>query len=256
MIPMIKEMLLGLLVFLVLLFIFIVILIIRKRKGPKTAKPGEEKAPVEQAQPKKTEEEKVQAPETGPTDAKSIKNLITSGVVKEAKELQPDVSEDDDIVFIEDFDEEDGRKVEATSLLEPFPEKKAPEPEPEAKPPAPEKIKAQEPEAKPPAPEKKEEPAPEKPDKEVAAVSEKSVNISDITESPESFHGKAITVKGNLKLSSEGNGDFWYLLFDDSGSAVVRSTSEIPYEKCTLKAKVEKTNMGQTYLEVQQFDKL
>ena len=79
---------------------------------------------------------------------------------------------------------------------------------------------------------------------------------SQIEKSPKSFQGKTVVLEGSLKLSSSSKNDTWYVIFDDSGSAVVRSASEIPYENSRITARVEKTRLGQVYLDVIRSEKL
>jgi len=79
---------------------------------------------------------------------------------------------------------------------------------------------------------------------------------SQIEKSPKSFQGKAVVLEGSLKPSSTGRNDTWYVIFDDTGSAVVRSASEIPFENCRITARVERTRMGQVYLDVIKSEKL
>jgi len=81
-------------------------------------------------------------------------------------------------------------------------------------------------------------------------------SAADLTESPKSFYGKTVSVEGTLRLSSRGKSDVWYVLFDDSGSTVVRNKGEIPCERCRLFAEVKQTRLGQTYLEVQRYEPL
>jgi len=82
------------------------------------------------------------------------------------------------------------------------------------------------------------------------------VKTYQINESPDSFKGKTVTMEGSLKLSSKGKNDAWYVMFDETGSAVVRSKEEIKFEKCRLTVRVEKTKLGQIYLDVKDFKKI
>lgn len=79
---------------------------------------------------------------------------------------------------------------------------------------------------------------------------------ADIANLPESFYGKTVSVEGSLRLSSRSDVDVWYVLFDDTGSIVVRSSQEIPYEQCRLFAVVRRTRLGQTYMEVQKYERM
>jgi hypothetical protein len=107
-------------------------------------------------------------------------------------------------------------------------------------------------EKKPAAKPAKEEPA-AKPAKEEPAAKpdvEGVIKAAKIAEDPDSFTDSTILVEGVLKPSTEAKNDYWYVLLDDSGSAVLRSNTLLKHEKCRITAKVEKTNLGQTYLEV------
>ncbi len=80
------------------------------------------------------------------------------------------------------------------------------------------------------------------------------VTAAELSGSPRSFLGKRVSAEGIINLSSKGKDDFWYVLFDDTGSAVVRSKEEIPFDRCVLFAEVKETRLGQTYLDVQRYD--
>ena len=133
------------------------------------------------------------------------------------------------------------------------PEQTVPEPTAQAPgPPEPPKPEAEEVPPKAPA----QAPAPPgAPEPKVEAPGART-SSSEIAESPQNFSGKMVTVEGNIRLSSRGKDDLWYVLFDESGSAVVRSKQEIPYERCRLVATVNQTRLGQTYLEVQKHERL
>jgi hypothetical protein len=151
-------------------------------------------------------------------------------------------------------------KVEFVSLgerEEPVKEAKPEQtiPEPPAQPPVPPeppKPKEEEVPPKPPA----QAPAPPEPPKPKEEAPSAKTSTSEIAESPQTFSGKMIMVEGNIRLSSRGKDDLWYVLFDESGSAVVRSKEEIPYERCRLVVTVNQTRLGQTYLEVQKHERL
>jgi hypothetical protein len=81
------------------------------------------------------------------------------------------------------------------------------------------------------------------------------LSTADIMGSPDGFLGHTVAIEGEVKLSSRGPEDSWYMLFDGRGSAVVRSKEEIPYPRARILAKVEKTRLGQVYLEVMSFTK-
>jgi hypothetical protein len=76
------------------------------------------------------------------------------------------------------------------------------------------------------------------------------VESIEIAKDPKSFIGQSVSVEGELHLSSKGDEDAWYVLFDKSGSSIVRSKEEIPLKKCRITARVQKTKLGQIYLDV------
>ena len=78
---------------------------------------------------------------------------------------------------------------------------------------------------------------------------------SEIAKAPDSFFGKTVMLEGDIHMSSKGVEDFWYVLFDDSGSSVVRSKQEIPFDKARVSGTVQKTRLGQVYLDVVKFEK-
>jgi len=86
------------------------------------------------------------------------------------------------------------------------------------------------------------------------AADSKATKISDIVSDPESFTSD-ISVEGNLRLSSAGKDDFWYVIYDGTGSAVARSSDKIPHDRCRLTVTVEKTRIGQTFLQVKGYKK-
>ncbi|MFH0956227.1 MAG: hypothetical protein V1813_00030, partial [Candidatus Aenigmatarchaeota archaeon] len=76
------------------------------------------------------------------------------------------------------------------------------------------------------------------------------LSTADIMGSPEGFRGHTVAIEGDLRLSSRGAEDCWYMIFDGRGSAVVRSKEHIPCPRARILAKVEQTRLGQVYLEV------
>lgn len=333
MLPLSRELLIGLLVVLGAILLFILVLIFRKQrelrklqaepqapsgKPPsKEEKKKEKERRKEEEKRKKEEEAPAEAPpsETGPTDIKSIKSRIISpfhgGPSKPAEAPAPEAPEPPKPAPEEgkppapepkpaeapkppekgkpaeakkegkkparaaNGDMVEGYEVGDEGLLQAYPEAKpeppykpAPKPPEEPKPaeePPPagsdagvELVDLREPEEeKPPA---AAEPAPPAPaEKEPPPEAEKpstQTNAAEITESPRTYVGKTIGIKGTISLSSKGESDSWYVLFDETGSVVVRSTQEIPYERCRLSATVKQTRLGQTYLDVLKFYKL
>jgi hypothetical protein len=75
--------------------------------------------------------------------------------------------------------------------------------------------------------------------------------IAEFFTTPENFKGRTLSLEGDLSLSSKGDGDFWYVLSNESGSAVARSTNELPEGKVKIVAKVDQTRLGQVYLNVE-----
>jgi hypothetical protein len=178
------------------------------------------------------------------------KDISQDGVVEGGVELGnegevPEEKEPDDSVDFIDIDEEE--------------EDKKPEPEPvkekelvargvekakvPAKP-APGKINALEPKGVKTA-------EPSKSVLDTATI----IESEDITKEIDTFLGQAVAVEGDLQLSSKGTDDVWYILFDKSGSSIVRSKEEIKPKHCKLLAKVEKTKLGQVYLDVTRYEK-
>ncbi len=84
----------------------------------------------------------------------------------------------------------------------------------------------------------------------------KPIATAEITKDPGSFIDQTVAVEGELHLSSKGEDDVWYVLFDDSGSSIVMSKEEIPLSRCRIIAKVEKTKLGQIYLNVLRYEKV
>jgi hypothetical protein len=82
------------------------------------------------------------------------------------------------------------------------------------------------------------------------------VGSAEIVKDPKSFVGQTVSVQGDVQLSSKGAEDAWYVLFDKSGSSVLRSKEEIPLKRCKVTAKVEKTKLGQIYLDVIRYEKV
>lgn len=81
-------------------------------------------------------------------------------------------------------------------------------------------------------------------------------NTRELTDNPDSYMGKTVIVEGDLKLSSRGENELWYLIFDDTGNSVVSSKKEIPHEKARIYSEVKKTRLGQIYLDVMKFEKM
>ena len=67
------------------------------------------------------------------------------------------------------------------------------------------------------------------------------VTSADLSQSPKDYIGKSVTMEGIIKLSSRGKKDVWYVLFDDTGSAVVRSSEDIPSDKVRVFAEIKET---------------
>jgi len=82
------------------------------------------------------------------------------------------------------------------------------------------------------------------------------VDSATIAKDPKSFIGQTVAIEGDLQLSSKGKDDVWYILFNKTGSSVVMSREEIPVKRCRLFAKVEKTRMGQIYLNVTRYEEI
>ncbi len=82
-----------------------------------------------------------------------------------------------------------------------------------------------------------------------------AIGTEELFRDEKALVNQTIAIEGELQLSSKGT-DFWYVLFDKDGSAVVRSTKEIKEKKCRLTAKVQKTRLGQLYLDVINFKKI
>ncbi|MBN1896943.1 MAG: hypothetical protein JW789_04450 [Candidatus Aenigmarchaeota archaeon] len=82
-----------------------------------------------------------------------------------------------------------------------------------------------------------------------------TIGTEELFRDEKALVNQTIAIEGELQLSSKG-ADFWYVLFDKDGSAVVRSTKEIKDKKCRLTAKVQKTRLGQLYLDVINFSKI
>ncbi|MBN2330215.1 MAG: hypothetical protein JXC85_00190 [Candidatus Aenigmarchaeota archaeon] len=80
------------------------------------------------------------------------------------------------------------------------------------------------------------------------------ITTADLSQSPKDFIGKSVTMEGIIKLSSRGRNDVWYVLFDDTGSAVVRSRQDIPSDKVRIFAEIKETRLGQTYLDVLKYE--
>lgn len=312
-----KELLIGLLVVLAAVLIIIIYFIFRKQHELKRLQSGEAVRPeIESAKggppkgelDKMVEEAQAAKPkmsETGPTDAKSIKERILSVVRHEHKpeeapkpgpvpepaaepakepgkpkpvkrkappaakrpaelgegiEAGMDLGEETGMVkpFPAGPDmreekpeevreaEEAGKGIKVVELGEAkkAPERPKPMPSPEpAAPSARPEAPAQAPPGKPSMP-------PPKPGKAVRK------NASELAELPESMYGSPVMVEGSVRLSSRSSSGFWYVLFDDSGSVVVRSLQEIPYEQVRLTATARQTRLGQTYLEVQKVERL
>ena len=276
-----EQLLIVLLVALVVLitvFAFLIFWVRRKRSSASAAAAPAQEEQIRQAMQ--------HGPETGPTDHESIKASIigTSGI--------PDYPKDDELEVDESAIVEGVEPGE--TLLKPFPVEEKPKKERQQAQPTDEEmelpkskkdkdlmvmgkyaepvkkrklvrlrkggeldIQGQEGEAV--APEEampKVDEVPEPREEERPAVSKAKVSTAQIAEAPEEFHGKAVTIDGSIKLSSKGKNDAWYVLFDSSGSAVIRSRDEIPFDKVRVTAKVEKTKLGQTYLDVRKFEKL
>jgi hypothetical protein len=81
------------------------------------------------------------------------------------------------------------------------------------------------------------------------------VDSAAITKNLDTFLGQTVAIEGDIQLSSKGFEDVWYVLFDKSGSMVVRSEEEIPFKRCRIFARVEKTKLGQLYLDVTRFER-
>ena len=88
-------------------------------------------------------------------------------------------------------------------------------------------------------------------DKTAYAVKGEESKVSEVMGNPEHYMGKPVAITGNVRLSSKGKDDFWYVLFDGTGSAVIRSREKLSSEKCKIHGRVEKTKLGQVFLEVQ-----
>jgi hypothetical protein len=82
------------------------------------------------------------------------------------------------------------------------------------------------------------------------------VDSAMITKDSKAFLGQTVAIEGDLQLSSKGKDDVWYVLFNKTGSSVVMSKKEIPLKRCRLFAKVEKTRLGQIYLNVTRYEKI
>jgi hypothetical protein len=98
-----------------------------------------------------------------------------------------------------------------------------------------------------------EEPESEMPEEEKPESARKPGVTSawEIVDKPKDFYGKTVVLEGHMRLSSRGKEEFWYVLSDDSGTVVVRSTEDIPLKDCRVTATVEETSeLGQTYLEL------
>ncbi len=105
-----------------------------------------------------------------------------------------------------------------------------------------------------PAPGKsKKQQRPRKPMDTSAALS--MITSADLAQSPNDYIGKSVSMEGIIKLSSRGKKDVWYVLFDDTGSAVVRSGEDIPIDKVRVFAEIKETKLGQTYLDVLKYEK-
>jgi hypothetical protein len=96
-------------------------------------------------------------------------------------------------------------------------------------------------------------PKPRKPMDTSAALS--TITSADLAQSPKDYIGRSISMEGIIKLSSRGKKDVWYVLFDDTGSAVVRSGEDIPTDKVRVFAEIKETRLGQTYLDVLKYEK-
>jgi hypothetical protein len=251
---------------------------IAKQVATGAGKPAKEKAVEGQPpapQPPEKEPEKEEKPVPEPEPLAEEPEPAPAPPRKPAKPPKPVVSKkpaDESII--------EGYEVGEDGMLESYPEARRepeppPKPEPAAKPaPVDEKDdeveyvdlgEPEEPAAKPPAaapePPAKEEPAPEPapsagPPKPMPSGKATEVNAAQVSESPQSFSDRVISIKGTVSLSSKGDNDAWYVLFDESGSVVVRSSKEIPFERVRIAATVSKTRLGQTYLDVRTFEKL
>ncbi len=96
----------------------------------------------------------------------------------------------------------------------------------------------------------------EAPAPRVPEGTEKTITTASITGSPQDFMGQTVAIEGDLKLSSKGSDDVWYVLFDGKGTAVARSRQELPYTRARIIAKVEKTRLGQIYLDIVRHEKI
>jgi cell division septation protein DedD len=264
-----QDVLLLVLVLLVAVLCAIVVLIFRKRRGMNRAEPGDDEhrkvkeriqgedaakiEPIESVtgKPKPPEiteeEEEFLHRETGPEEGAESEDVI-----RKAEKFEPWKKSETrrthtygDFVILGDEEHEEPEEKPVEKPKEP-PKKPEEKKRREEKPAKAEKA---------PSPEKKPEKRYEPPERPEARPS-RLTRTGDISASPDSFIGEVVTLEGSIKLSSRGATGSWYVLFDESGTAVVRSASDIPYESCRLTVKVEKTRLGQTYLDVQKAEKL
>jgi len=269
-----QDVLLLVLVLLVAVLCVIVALIFRKRRSTRRTDSGDDEhrkvkeriqgedaakiEPIEsvRGKPKPPEitekEEEFLHRGTGPEEGAESENVEgLSDNIRRAEKFEPWKKSETlrthtygDFVILGDEEHEEPEE-------KPVEKAKEPPKKPEEKKRKEDKPKKTEPTEKAPKPEKRYEP-PERPE----ARPSKLAKAGDISSSPDSFLGGVVILEGSIKLSSRGATGSWYVLFDDSGTAVVRSASDIPYESCRLTVKVEKTRLGQTYLEVQKAEKL
>ncbi|UCD02769.1 MAG: hypothetical protein JSV63_03220 [Candidatus Aenigmatarchaeota archaeon] len=97
---------------------------------------------------------------------------------------------------------------------------------------------------------------PEEASPDVAFEKAVTVDSSEISKDTETFLGQTVAIEGEIQLSSKGIDDFWYVFFDKGGSSVVRCKENLPFNKCRLFVKVERTKLGQIYLDVVRYKKL
>ncbi len=283
MFPETKDILIILLVALAAVLAVLVFLLILKRRqfrranapGPAPEQPAE---PGEQARPDAG----------GPSDAASIKaSIISEGPEAEAAVESAEPKADSGLVEIDESAIQEGVEP-GDNMIKPPPELAAgPRRKPKGPPEEPEESGAEEkPQEDAEFVDMKEYAEPVKTRKVVRVAPEGRIEIqrpaepqevgrgaavpaatvtvakavkasaSQIEKSPKSFLGKTVALEGTLRLSSTSRNDTWYVIFDDSGSAVVRSASEIIHEKCRITARVEKTRLGQIYLDVIRTEKL
>ncbi|MCD6496074.1 MAG: hypothetical protein J7K54_02270 [Candidatus Aenigmarchaeota archaeon] len=238
-----------------------------KRKEEAQPEPVFEEGVVEQGvelhDPEEDFHDKAYAPKPEGAESAHGAQQQTGGLKQEEAEAapKPQKKKAPEPEFVVLGDEEEDTEVSPEQEAQPDSAESAPaaQQKTEAKPDSAESALDKKPAAQ---PEKaKQKPAvvkilePKKEEKEVPHDKAPTLKTAEINDDAKTFMDQTVSVEGTLSLSSKGT-DFWYVLFDDSGSAIVRSEKEIPLKSCRITAVVKKTRLGQIYLDALRYEKI